>query len=101
MATSNHNIRRGGNRQQKKTDIDVPGQHDLLAAWEGYGNLGISPALLGYSPCFLLDSNRLQVKDFLLSILFTLPQSRSPQFLTGNFGFGSPHELLRLNMCII
>jgi len=45
----------------------------------------------------LLDSNRLQVKDVLLSIYFTLPQPRSPQFLTGNFGFGSPHELLRLN----
>ena len=96
MATSSHNIRWGGNRQQKKTDIDVPGQHDLLAVWEEYGNFGISLALLGYSPCFLLDSNRLQVKDVLLSIYVTLPQPRSPQFLTGNFGFGSPHELLRL-----
>jgi hypothetical protein len=62
-----------------------------------YGNFGISLALLGYSPCFLLDSNRLQVKDVLLSIYVTLPQPLSPQFLTGNFGFGSPHELLRLN----
>jgi len=43
-----------------------------------------------------LDSNRLQVKDVLLSIYVTLPQPLSPQFLTGNFGFGSPHELLRL-----
>ncbi len=58
---------------------------------------GISTALLGYLPCFLLDSNRLQVKDVLLSTIYvTLPQPRSPQFLTGNFGFGSPHELLRL-----
>ena len=35
------------------------------------------------------------------SILFTLPQSRSPQFLTGNFGFGSPHELLRLEITVL